>query len=158
MLRNLLPKSSLLVWSAFFVLSACRFEGNMLQSYRHLPDEGWCVDSLVYIPVPVADTTEAYDMTLRLRHTDDYPYSNLWLFVTAVAPDGTQTVDTVNIPLSDEYGRWLGSGIGATMQREHLWRPSFRFGKSGLWHIVVQQGMRDSLLPGVTDIGLKVAR
>ena len=128
-----------------------------MQQYEPVPASGWLAESPVRMEVPVSDTLERYDVALRLRHTDDYPYSNLWLFVTTVAPDNTTTVDTVNIRLSDEYGRWLGSGIGASLQYEFLYRRAFRFDRSGLWHIVIQQGMQDSELPGITAVGIKVS-
>ena len=128
-----------------------------MQQYEPVSASGWLAESPVRMEVPVSDTLERYDVALRLRHTDDYPYSNLWLFVTTVAPDNTTTVDTVNIRLSDEYGRWLGSGIGASLQYEFLYRRAFRFDRSGLWHIVIQQGMQDSELPGITAVGIKVS-
>ena len=128
-----------------------------MQRYEPVSASGWLAESPVRMEVPVSDTLGVYNVALRLRHTDDYPYSNLWLFVTTVAPDNTTTVDTVNIRLSDEYGRWLGSGIGASLQYEFLYRRAFRFDRSGLWHIVIQQGMQDSELPGITAVGIKVS-
>ena len=128
-----------------------------MQRYESVPASGWLAESPVCMAVPVSDTLGVYNVALRLRHTDDYPYSNLWLFVTTVAPDNTATVDTVNIRLADEYGRWFGSGIGASIQYEFLYRRAFRFDRSGLWHIVIQQGMQDSELPGITAVGIKVS-
>ena len=139
------------------VLASCRFGGNNMQRYESVSVSGWLADSPVRMEVPVSDTVGVYDVALRLRHTDDYPYSNLWLFVTTVAPDNTATVDTVNIRLADEYGRWFGSGIGASIQYEFLYRQAFRFDRSGLWHIAIQQGMQDSELEGITAVGIKVS-
>ena len=141
----------------FFVfLSGCRFAPNEMQEYRHLDGKGWYVDSLVRVSLSVIDTAGAYDLCVGLRYTDDYRYSNLWLFITTVSPDSVQTTDTLNCVLADEYGRWLGAGIGVLMQQEIPFKSSFRFDKSGIWHIIVQQGMRDSSLVGITDIGVKV--
>ena len=143
--------------SLTLVVVSCRFGGNNMQQYEPVPASGWLAESPVRMEVPVSDTVGVYDVALRLRHTDDYPYSNLWLFVTTVAPDNTATVDTVNIRLADEYGRWFGSGIGASIQYEFLYRQAFRFDRSGLWHIAIQQGMQDSELEGITAVGIKVS-
>lgn len=137
-------------------LSGCRFAPNETQEYRHLDEKGWHADSLVRVSLPVIDTAGVYDLCIGLRYTDDYRYSNLWLFITTVSPDSVQTTDTLNCVLADEYGRWLGAGIGALMQQEIPFKSSFRFDKSGIWHVIVQQGMRDILLHGITDVGLKV--
>lgn len=140
------------------VLSACNFEANNMQQYRHIPSTGWYADSLLLIPVPVSDTIGEYEVSIGLRYTDEYRYRNLWLFATLVAPDGTQTIDTLNCRLADEYGRWYGSGIGATMQQREMYKESLRFPHSGTWHIAIQQGMREECLQGITDVGVKVSR
>lgn len=137
-------------------LSGCRFAPNETQEYRHFDEKGWHADSLVRVSLPVIDTAGVYDLCIGLRYTDDYRYSNLWLFITTVSPDSVQTTDTLNCVLADEYGRWLGAGIGALMQQEIPFKSSFCFDKSGIWHVIVQQGMRDTLLHGITDVGLKV--
>lgn len=141
---------------ALLVAVGCRFAPNELQSYRHIDPQGWYVDSLVQIDLPVTDTLSPYDMRLGLRYTDDYGYANLWLFITTVSPDGTQRVDTLNATLCDAYGRWLGSGVGVQMQQEVPFKSSVRFDKSGMWHIMIQQGMRENCLTGITEVGMKV--
>lgn len=137
--------------------TACRFAPNEVQAYRHIDPQGWYADSLVQIDFPVVDTLSLYDMRLGLRYTDDYNYANLWLFITTVSPDGAQRVDTLNATLCDTYGRWLGSGIGERLQQEIPIKSALRFDRSGTWHIVIQQGMRDNCLPGITEVGIKLS-
>lgn len=146
---------ALVVWLG--LATSCRFAPNEEQSYRHIDPQGWYADSLVQIECPVSDTLSLYDMQLGLRYTDDYRYSNLWLFITTVSPDGTQHLDTLNATLCDAYGRWLGSGVGGQMQQAIPFKSSVRFNQSGMWRIVVQQGMRDNCLSGITAIGLKIS-
>lgn len=139
------------------LVTACRFASNEVQAYRHIDPQGWYADSLVQIDFPVVDTLSLYDMRLGLRYTDDYNYANLWLFITTVSPDGAQRVDTLNATLCDTYGRWLGSGIGERLQQEIPIKSALRFDRSGTWHIVIQQGMRDNCLPGITEVGIKLS-
>ena len=158
--RNLLiimrrPILALVVWLG--LATGCRFAPNEVQSYRHIDPQGWYVDSLVQIECPVSDTLSLYDMQVGLRYTDDYDYANLWLFITTVSPDGTQHLDTLNATLCDAYGRWMGSGVGVQMQQEIPFKTLVRFGQPGVWRVVIQQGMRDSCLPGITAVGLKIS-
>ncbi|MCD8288252.1 MAG: gliding motility lipoprotein GldH [Porphyromonadaceae bacterium] len=141
----------------FLLLPACRFAPDEVRSYRHIPSEGWCADSLVDIVVPVTDTTGLYRIAVDLRFTDDYPYANLWLFLSVAAPDTLFPADTLSCTLSDKYGRWLGSGIGSHRQLEVPFRQAMRFPSSGEWHIFIQQGMRDRWLSGITEVGVKVS-
>ncbi len=144
-----------LVSALLFV--ACSIDSNNLQRYRHIPANGWYADSLIVIPVQVVDTIARYDISVGLRYTDDYDYSNLWLFLTLVSSDGVSVVDTVNCQLADEYGRWYGTGIGASMQQRIPYKIGYRFPRSGTWHIAIQQGMREYCLMGVTDVGIKIS-
>lgn len=57
---------------------------------------------------------------LTVRHTDSYPYRNLWLEVSQrlLAADSTVSIvrDTLNIEMCDIYGQWNGSGFGDSYQ------------------------------------------
>ncbi len=51
-----------------------------------------------------------------IRHTASYPYSNVWLEVSYPAADSISP-DTLNMVLADDYGNWLGRGLGLSFQR-----------------------------------------
>ena len=57
----------------------------------------------------VKDTTVLYNIYINVRHVDYYQFNNIWLNVSATFPDGATQVNRVEIPLSDEQGKWHGS-------------------------------------------------
>lgn len=53
---------------------------------------------------------------VSLRHTNDYPYANIWLEIAYLHRDSL-TADTFDMRLADSFGRWLGSGSGPVITK-----------------------------------------
>lgn len=66
--------------------------------------------------------------------------------------------DTVNCELADEFGRWSGSGWGSLYQHEIKLKGNVKYGRSGKKIITVQQAMRDDMVQGVADIGIRIVK
>ncbi|OIP82107.1 MAG: hypothetical protein AUK44_08545 [Porphyromonadaceae bacterium CG2_30_38_12] len=130
----------------------------MYFQYATLPENGWNKDSTLGFDFQIDDTAVSYNVTLNSRNTSDYPYQNLWLFLKQSQPDSIIKNDTINYYLADDYGKWLGSGIGSLYQMPVLWQQNMKFPKSGKYHIAIGHGMRDSILIGITEIGLKIEK
>lgn len=110
----------------------------------------------------VTDTLAQHDVYLDLRHTGDYPFSNLYAFVTLTAPDGHESVDTVECTLADPSGRWYGKGQGFIssdrFQAHVLYKLHNRFPRSGRYSLTLEQAMRVEKLQGIIDVGVSVER
>lgn len=112
---------------------------------------GWHVDSVVPFDYAIADKNADYRILLYVRHTERYPYQNMWLFVG----DGQRT-DTLEFYLADDRGRWLGDSHHGFIEMSVLYEQHYHFPDTGMYHMTIQHGMRDSLLRGVTDVGIEV--
>lgn len=110
----------------------------------------------------VADTVNAHDVYLDLRHTGDYPFSNLYAFVTLTAPDSTRLVDTVECTLADPSGRWYGKGQGFIssdrFQAHVLYKLRNKFPHAGRYSLTLEQAMRVDKLEGIIDVGVSVEK
>ena len=107
------------------------------------------------------DTITPHDVYLDLRHTGDYPFSNLYAFVTLMGPDSARTTDTVECLLADPTGRWYGAGTGfihSHRQAHVLYKLRNKFPRSGRYTITLGQAMRTEKLDGVIDVGVSVER
>lgn len=121
--------------------------------YRPIPLRGWEADSVLTFEINIQDTLSEHDILLHVRHTDAYPYQNMWLFLDT--PTGS---DTIEFYLADQRGRWLGNGFGNIKEMPVLYGQSVVFPHSGVYRYTIRQGMREETLPGVHDIGLTVER
>ncbi|MCI0523434.1 MAG: gliding motility lipoprotein GldH [Bacteroidales bacterium] len=105
----------------------------------------------------IDDTATVYDITLSVRTSTDYPYRNLYLFVVTVFPSGTSVTDTIQGMVTDEKGNWLGRGAGDLREVTIPYKSNIYFPENGEYHFKVIHGMRDTLLRGVYDIGMRIS-
>lgn len=110
----------------------------------------------------IADTVNEHDVFIDVRHTGDYPFSDLFLFVDLEGPGGRSVRDTVECLLADPAGRWYGKGLGFIFsdryQAHVLYKLNNRFPASGRYSITLEQAMRTEVLEGVLDVGVSVER
>lgn len=125
-------------------------------TFNHIPVRGWDKRVIERFSPLIEDTVSLYDIDLSLRYTNDYNYRNLWLFITCEAETGEEFTDTLNCVLADEYGKWFGAGWGASYQQTISYKTGFSFPRKGRYSISVQQGMRDDVIPGITEVGIKI--
>ncbi len=133
-------------------LGACAPGHNDYSQFHNIPNEGWCYnDTLIFSPKPT-DSTATGLMTLALRHSNDYIYSNIWVEVGYNTTNGHQKIDTLNILLADIYGRWYGKGLGASFQIQDTISPDMQIAKDS--PITVRHIMRTDTLLGIEQVGL----
>ena len=140
----------------------------VFSEYKPLPAiEGWNADSAICFSFPVPDTTNMYDVIISVRHTQQYPYQNMWLFVSdspfvaSMTNDSCcqkQTTDTIEFYLADDRGRWLGNGYGNIREMPVLYQHGITFDDNDTISLYIQHAMRDDLLRGVERIGVQVMK
>ncbi len=145
-MRNLL----IVILLALVACSLPAEQGN----YVNVGSDGWLYADTVSHTITPADPTDTIvvgTIALAVRHTDAYEYSNLWVEVSYVGPDSLHR-DTFDVRLADEYGRWLGTGIGVGFQKvDTLLRGIAVDPRRPLR---VRHIMRADTLPDIEQIGL----
>lgn len=134
----------------------------VFQAGTAIPGSGWHRDLVPEFAFEMTDTIGKHDLYIDIRHTGDYPFSDLFLFVDLHGPGGRHLRDTVECLLADPSGRWYGKGLGfifADRYKAHvLYKLGNRFPASGRYTIHLEQAMRTEELPGVIDVGISVER
>lgn len=128
------------------------------QEDRPVPDEGWSRSWQPEFSFEIADTTARHDVYIDLRHTGDYAFSDLYLFVTVGGPGLPVVVDTVECRLADPSGRWFGKGRGYIRGLRVLYKVGKRFPRAGRYSIRLEQAMRVEPLEQVLDVGISVEK
>ena len=136
-------------------LTACS-QRELYSEFRTLDAAGWHADEALDYDFEVSDTISRYSVLLYVRNRTDYPYQNIWLFVNSTRPDGTHYADTIEFYLADERGHWLGRGIGGLKEMPVLYQQDVRFPQTGHYSYSLRHAMRDTLLRGVSDVGLEI--
>lgn len=148
---SLRPLLSLIFLALLTVMTGCRMDPNDFSEYHTLDDEGWAyADTLKYNFVP-RDSTVSGALSLSLRHTNDYIYSNIYLEVT-VADSLSVRRDTLEIRLADDFGRWYGRGIGTDFQVSDTLDRHITLRRPV--EIEVRHIMRDEYLKDIEQVGI----
>lgn len=130
----------------------------VFDEFKPIPNEQWHKDSIMVFQIPISDTIQNNNININIRNNINYAYSNLWLFAYIELPGGTVMRDTFEMVLADPTGKWLGDGIGGYKTRNAVYRSKIFFPFPGNYKISIQQGMRETMLEGISDVGLRVEK
>ena len=140
---------------SLLILISCD-PGRVYEKNVKIPDGIWNKDNKISFEVFIDDTVNAHNLYVNVRNTSLYPFSNLHLFIETTAPSGDNIRETFELTLSDDRGKWLGSGLGDIWDLQQLYKDNVRFAQRGNYTIEYQQGMRMDRLPFVLDVGLRI--
>lgn len=131
--------------------------GAVFSGNYHMEDKQWSMYDPARYAFTIEDTLSLYNIDLSVRTSTDYPYRNLYLFVVTAFPSGTTVTDTVHAMVADEKGKWLGRGAGDLRELTIPYKSNVYFPELGEYHFRVIHGMRDTLLKGVYDMGIRIS-
>lgn len=106
--------------------------------------------------VDVKDTARLYTFLVDLRLTADYPYSNVFFFITTTFPDGGVAADTLECPVASPDGQWVGKRTGGYIDNRYIFRKNMIFPATGSYTFEIQHGMRDTNITGIKNVGLRI--
>jgi gliding motility-associated lipoprotein GldH len=118
----------------------------------------WPVTEKYVLNFNQQDTVSNYNFYITLRNTNDYPFRNIYVFLTTVFPDGNTTRDTIDCPLANYQGKWLGKGFGGVYDNRIIYMHNTRFTQLGDYKIIMEQAMRKKELPGIKSVGIRIEK
>jgi len=130
----------------------------VFEQYHPIPEHRWNNTEVVNFNVTISDTVSAHNVQIAVRNTGQYEYSNLYLFVSAISPDGSTVRDTTEIMLADDHGKWLGKGSAAVYTLYYPYRQNIRFPIRGIYRFSIEQAMWIRDLEHISDIGLRIEK
>jgi gliding motility-associated lipoprotein GldH len=140
------------------VLAGC-LPSPYYQNVEAVPGYAWSYDFKPTFRFDVSDTSADYRPYLIIRHSQAYPFNNIWVLMHVKAPgEKLARTERVNVVLAEPSGKWMGRGM-EDMWEQHLYlktEDSFSFRKKGTWEVSLEQNMRINPLPEVMNVGLRV--
>lgn len=143
-----------LVAGLFFSCDANR----VFEDYYTSDANGWNKDSIAVFNLEIAEENQRYNLLINSRNLENYAYSNLWLFIEILSPDSTTVVDTIEYKLALPNGKWTGQGTGGVYHNQYGYRSNVFFPETGTYQVKIQHGMRDDVLKGLKDIGIRLEK
>ena len=148
-------KQCVLILFAVLVLISCDVQ-TLYDQQVTLPESGWFKNEAVKFELDISDTITPYHFELTLRHTTNYRYSNLYIFLTTRFPEGKMSRDTIELVLADPTGQWVGKGWGNLRDDDITLKSPLFFPQKGHYQFLVQQAMRTDTLNEITHLGLRL--
>lgn len=136
----------------FSLLCSCAGSDVPYSEFKPMPTEGWGKQYTLNFAFSDSVSITPVDLSVCIRHDNYYAYSNLWLLLDYVSKGKVVESDTVNIPLSDKYGNWYGSGLGKLYQTTLKVKKNFDFKK--IDEVIVWHYMRPDTVEHLSDVGL----
>ena len=123
--------------------------------FEHIAKEGWNREDTSHFDIPLKEQG-LYDITLSVRATNLYPYTQLKLIVrhndkTRILPVKT---DTITLDITDAEGNMLGNGTSVHQYTVRLLPVPIT--AADTLSLNVAHIMRKQTLPGITEIGLTI--
>jgi gliding motility-associated lipoprotein GldH len=150
---------SLSLWLIFFVgaLAGCNQPVLFEQEYN-IADQSWHKDSLLVFSPVIEDTSDIVSIGFSLNYSNEYAYSNLWLFIDVESPGGEMQTDTMEYFLAEPDGEWIGKGNDRSRTLYWLYKGGVKMAQPGEYTITLQQGMRRDNLHGVQNMSLWIEK
>jgi gliding motility-associated lipoprotein GldH len=136
------------------LLTACSSNALHTESIA-ISGRAWKQGVKTEFKVPIKDTARLYDVVLTVRTTSDYPYSNLWMYLTVDGPLGKSKRFPLEIRTADATGKWMGDKSGSTVVFSKVITHD-RFPKKGTYRFSFEQASTDKVLPEVMDLTLEL--
>ena len=147
----------LIIIGLLHISSSC-LRSNSFSFNEELPLEGWSKFHKPVFTAEITDTLNAYNILLSLRNSHEYPYRNIFLFITTSSPEGVSIKDTIEYQLADEKGSWYGKGLGDIHNLAVSYKSNILFPSAGEYIFKIEQGMRTDNLKGILDVGLIIRK
>jgi gliding motility-associated lipoprotein GldH len=140
---------------AVVLLASCG-KNVVLDELHTFEDSRWHMDSVVTVVWEPEQSETPVFMSMYIRHSTEYPYNNLFLFRSIESTQGVEYTDTVNVALADPLGVWNGSGMSNLKTLEiPIGQGAVRFRDDERYTLKITQGMRDTVLYGIQDVGVQ---
>jgi gliding motility-associated lipoprotein GldH len=133
-------------------------QNRVFEKNVEIPGNIWSYDFKVPFEVEITDTSASYNVYVNIRHTEIYPFNNLWVIVHTELPSGEKKEKRVELVLSDNRGEFFGEGMGDIWDYQALIQENAIFPQRGKYKFELEQNMRKNALPFIMSMGMRIEK
>ena len=130
----------------------------VFEKNKEVGKDGWAKGDIAKFNVEIPNNTLPYNFYINIRISNDYAFSNIFLFIKTLYPDGKISLDTVECYLADIEGKWLGNTSGRFIDNRILFKKNVKFPVQGMYSFEFEQAMRVEKLEGIEDFGIRIEK
>ena len=141
------------------MISSCEWKAGVFEKNQLFRDHEWPSSVKPDLAFEMTDTLSMYNIYIVLRHSDAYHFNNMYVRATVNEPGETQgKTGDYDLQLATNNNGWIGTAMDDIYDARLLIQPKTRFKKAGVYHIRLEQLMREDPLQNVLSAGLRVER
>jgi len=144
----------ILLVSVIFLLTSCN--STVYNDIEEISNNSWTYNDSISFDINISTINKPYNVYIDIENTENYKYSNLFLFVSITSPDNKVVTDTIDVFMADYKGKWVGKSEGDNYFGNYLFKQAVAFPEAGVYKTTIVQGMRDDTLKGISKIGISV--
>lgn len=141
---------------ALLILTSCVDTPLYTKSFSFKNNE-WKQDVKPVFKVNIPDTATYFNITITLRTTTDYPYSNLWFFLHSSTPKGQTGREPIRLDIAHPDGSWVGEKSGTIVTTTASFKHR-KFPQKGWYTFSFEQGITQEVAKEIVDISYTVER
>lgn len=138
--------------------SSCSDPNAIIDKNTEIDNQNWSYVDIVKYDVTIDNPNTYYNLYLNLRVSGDYKYSNLFVLFHTSGPALQPTTTRLEFKLASTDGEWLGTGSGNLYSFQIPFLTNYKFPAKGIYHLAIEQNMRDNPLHEISDVGLRVEK
>lgn len=119
---------------------------------------GWRMTDSLHYEIDIQDSSQRYDLSVAIRHRDVYDYTNLYVKIITILPNGEVKSEVVSLPLCDESGKWMGKCAGDICFSRILILKRTYFPIKGTYRFYIIHEMRQEKLKNILDMSLRLEK
>lgn len=154
--------SNMVIKYVIFVLITIAFVycGNpdIIDKQMDVDEKSWDVNQKLKVELEINDTISTYNFFINVRNTTDYKFSNFFLFIKTIFPNGQMAIDTLECVLADYQGKWIGRGNGKYRDNRILFKNKVLFPMKGKYTLEIEHALRTKYASGIKSIGIRIEK
>ena len=156
--RNLFRINSFYLAILFIFLCGCTntYDKNTYLKLQSVNSDSWNRKDTVKINLTDITNIGDKDLSVELRHENNYPYKNVGLEIISFSGDSILNRDTVNIIITDENDNWSGRGWGSLFEVSTPLNNSFNNQDSVVNVIKIVPFLRDPNINVINAVGILI--
>lgn len=129
----------------------------MYSKFYEFKNASWSKNDTLYFEIDSSSIKIGQPMivSLEVSNDSDYPYQNIWLYMQDDFGGKEDHIEK-QYRLSDDLGRWKGSGFGSLYQLTLEYKKDIIFAEKRNYTLKIIQGMRDEPLHGIERVGVTI--
>jgi gliding motility-associated lipoprotein GldH len=130
----------------------------IFEKHEKIDNSTWNKDKVFFFEVPITDTRKNYDVFIAVRHSEVYPFDNLYVGVDIYTPSGDKRSKDYYLEMRNEDRSYKGDVLGDIWDVKVMIMKNASFNSKGIHKFEIHNLMQYVNVPDVMEIGLIVEK